>query len=319
MKQSSLKPVFLETQPSSTIPFDFLPNEHVKSNIILINVHNQPVLFKIRTTAPSCYAVNPNLGILNPSEVLEISLEMQPKELSHEILSIKDKFQINATPFLEENYQELDHEKFQEIWGSVPKDLQQKTTIPVEIKLSEDQILDAKSVSNQNLSNLSVSSRENSLEMATKCSSGLVSPNRNGESHENLVSGNSSSMSTPQAMDKSLKKGSMDLIEEFDENACVRQRINLLEKKLDKITSEVQLLKMQNQELFIANSKREKLVEEIIEDNQIVIYKIREAKMDPFQHGSSKIKSRNRMLRNYQISHLLFVAIFGLIIGRLLL
>lgn len=48
-------------------------NEVVTSNLTLKNPTGEPVIFKVKTTAPKQYCVRPNSGLLGPKETAVIS------------------------------------------------------------------------------------------------------------------------------------------------------------------------------------------------------------------------------------------------------
>ncbi|XP_046678443.1 vesicle-associated membrane protein/synaptobrevin-binding protein [Homalodisca vitripennis] len=52
----------------------------VTSYMRLTNPSNNRVCFKIKTTAPKKYCVRPNSGLLNPKDVMEIAVSLQPFE-----------------------------------------------------------------------------------------------------------------------------------------------------------------------------------------------------------------------------------------------
>jgi len=52
----------------------------VTSYMKLTNPSNNRICFKIKTTAPKKYCVRPNSGLLNPKDVIEIAVSLQPFE-----------------------------------------------------------------------------------------------------------------------------------------------------------------------------------------------------------------------------------------------
>lgn len=64
--------------PQSELKFRGPFNVPVTSYMKLTNPSDKKVLFKIKTTAPKKYCVRPNSGILDPKNVIEIAICLQP-------------------------------------------------------------------------------------------------------------------------------------------------------------------------------------------------------------------------------------------------
>ncbi|PRD26669.1 UNVERIFIED_CONTAM: Vesicle-associated membrane protein/synaptobrevin-binding protein [Trichonephila clavipes] len=55
-------------------PFTYVVN----SNLKLMNPIDRRVCFKVKTTAPKKYCVRPNSGVLEPKEVVDVAVMLQP-------------------------------------------------------------------------------------------------------------------------------------------------------------------------------------------------------------------------------------------------
>ncbi|BFZ61848.1 phosphatidylinositol-binding protein scs2 [Saitoella coloradoensis] len=90
----------VELEPSNGIlafrrPF----TQMVKEALVVRNPNNQPVAFKVKTTAPKQYCVRPNSGRIEAGGVVEVQVLLQAMKedppLDHKS---KDKFLIQSTP-----------------------------------------------------------------------------------------------------------------------------------------------------------------------------------------------------------------------------
>lgn len=77
---SEKKPQILNLSPSTDLVFKGPFSEVVTSTLTLQNPTNDPVIFKVKTTAPKHYCVRPNSGLLNGLESTVISVMLQPIE-----------------------------------------------------------------------------------------------------------------------------------------------------------------------------------------------------------------------------------------------
>ncbi|XP_067933480.1 vesicle-associated membrane protein-associated protein A-like [Watersipora subatra] len=70
----------LKVQPEDIIQFKGSLTEVVTTDVSLTNQCEEPLAFKVKTTAPRRYAVRPNSGSLTPGETLTISVMRQPAD-----------------------------------------------------------------------------------------------------------------------------------------------------------------------------------------------------------------------------------------------
>jgi len=91
MSEKSSIPDSLEIEPPSLI---FLADA-TRAQITLKNIHqNQPLAFKVKTTAPRRYCVRPTFGILQPGSSDEVQVLLNTKESGDSDDRMKDKFQV---------------------------------------------------------------------------------------------------------------------------------------------------------------------------------------------------------------------------------
>ncbi|KAJ4969229.1 hypothetical protein NE237_015930 [Protea cynaroides] len=66
-------------------------------SIQLVNNSNQYVAFKVKTTSPKNYCVQPNTGIVQPSSTCNFTVTMQAQQETPPDMQCKDKFLIQST------------------------------------------------------------------------------------------------------------------------------------------------------------------------------------------------------------------------------
>lgn len=72
------KEQLLLIEPQNELKFRGPFNQAITSHMLLTNPTDQPILFKIKTTAPKRYCVRPNSGLLEPHNSLEVAICLQP-------------------------------------------------------------------------------------------------------------------------------------------------------------------------------------------------------------------------------------------------
>ncbi|KAJ8080506.1 phosphatidylinositol-binding protein scs2 [Marasmius tenuissimus] len=100
--------------PSSSLGFTRPLTVLVKRTLTITNPHNQPVAFKVKTTAPKLYCVRPNSGRVEPGQSAEVAVMLQPmKEEPPLNAKCKDKFLIQSTIITPEK----DQKPLAEMWS----------------------------------------------------------------------------------------------------------------------------------------------------------------------------------------------------------
>lgn len=83
------------------------------------NPNNQPVAFKVKTTAPKQYCVRPNSGRIEPGEKVEVQVLLQPmKEEPPSSAKCRDKFLVQSTIITPD----FETASLQEIWPVIEKE-----------------------------------------------------------------------------------------------------------------------------------------------------------------------------------------------------
>lgn len=91
----------------------------VKRTLTVSNPNNQPVAFKVKTTAPKQYCVRPNSGRIEPGEKVEVQVLLQPmKEEPPSSAKCRDKFLVQST-IITPDYETA---SLQEIWPIIEKE-----------------------------------------------------------------------------------------------------------------------------------------------------------------------------------------------------
>lgn len=162
---ASKPPQILQLTPQSEIIFEGPFDQVVTSYLDLKNPSNEKVCFKVKTTAPRCYCVRPNSGMIEPDNKVKIAIMLQP-QTNHEKDSQADrskhKFMVQSTIIRANSAETSDS-----VWQNLsPEDImdsklrcvfltassiQNKGGLDTEVDLLKDH-------SNKNKSNLSKSS-----------------------------------------------------------------------------------------------------------------------------------------------------------------
>lgn len=86
----------LDIQPRE-LKFTFEPKKQSSCAIQLVNMSDQYVAFKVKTTSPKKYCVRPNTGIVKPKSKCDFTVTMQAQRSAPSDLPCKDKFLVQST------------------------------------------------------------------------------------------------------------------------------------------------------------------------------------------------------------------------------
>jgi len=93
-------------EPNAFLEFH-RPLRHGRScSLTITNNNNQPIAYKVKTTAPRSYCVRPNCGRVEPLKRVTITISLEPMKEEPSSDACKDKFLIESTlidPKLEEH------------------------------------------------------------------------------------------------------------------------------------------------------------------------------------------------------------------------
>ncbi|XP_042009572.1 vesicle-associated protein 1-3-like [Salvia splendens] len=76
--------------------FQFDHNKQLSSSVRLLNKTDDCVAFKLKSTNPRNYVVQPRIGVLLPRSSCEIKVKMRAQRESHHNIRCKDKFMIES-------------------------------------------------------------------------------------------------------------------------------------------------------------------------------------------------------------------------------
>jgi len=83
--------------PSTSLGFNRPLTRNVKRSLYIINPNSDPVAFKVKTTAQELYGVRPNVGKVDPGEMVEIQVMLYAMKGEPPLNSkCKDKFRIQS-------------------------------------------------------------------------------------------------------------------------------------------------------------------------------------------------------------------------------
>ncbi|KAI5956974.1 SCS2 [Candida jiufengensis] len=105
----------MEVSPA-TLEFTGSFTKQTTEHLTLSNPTNQPLAFKVKTTAPKLYCVRPNASIVQPGDSISISIILQgfAQPLPQDY-KCKDKFLLVSVP----TTQNIDPSKVGDLWGSL--------------------------------------------------------------------------------------------------------------------------------------------------------------------------------------------------------
>ncbi|BFG37075.1 hypothetical protein CerSpe_233480 [Prunus speciosa] len=86
----------LEIQPKE-LKFLFELKKQSSCSVMLTNMTNRHVAFKVKTTSPKKYCVRPNVGVILPKSTSEFSVTMQAPRAGPPDMECRDKFLIQST------------------------------------------------------------------------------------------------------------------------------------------------------------------------------------------------------------------------------
>uniref|UniRef100_A0A5B7BV01 Putative vesicle-associated protein 2-2-like n=1 Tax=Davidia involucrata TaxID=16924 RepID=A0A5B7BV01_DAVIN len=86
----------LEIEPRE-LKFTFELKKQSSCAIHLVNISDQYVAFKVKTTSPKKYCVQPNLDIIKPKSTCDFTVTMQSQRSAPSDMQCKDKFLIQST------------------------------------------------------------------------------------------------------------------------------------------------------------------------------------------------------------------------------
>ncbi|CAG5114263.1 Oidioi.mRNA.OKI2018_I69.chr2.g8325.t1.cds [Oikopleura dioica] len=107
----------LRLSPSDRLAFQPPFEKISEAKLLISNISNETVAFKIKTTAPKRYCVRPNTGVIGPLESKEINIALQPGDINQ-----RHKFMIQSIIY-PENFADLDTQKLQSLWSVGKEDL----------------------------------------------------------------------------------------------------------------------------------------------------------------------------------------------------
>ena len=70
----------MKIQPETELKFKGPFDDVVTTHLVLTNSSEQPVCFKVKTTAPRRYCVQPNFGFIEPGGQIDVSVMLQPMD-----------------------------------------------------------------------------------------------------------------------------------------------------------------------------------------------------------------------------------------------
>ncbi|KAF9421655.1 phosphatidylinositol-binding protein scs2 [Podila epigama] len=109
----------IELDPSHQLSFRRPLTEAIKETLIIRNVSQLPIAFKVKTTAPKQYCVRPNAGRVEPGQELEVQVQMQAmKEDPPADFKCKDKFLVQSIAITAERQHLLPTE----LWPTVERE-----------------------------------------------------------------------------------------------------------------------------------------------------------------------------------------------------
>lgn len=92
---------WLAVDPAEELIFNYVPNKNLMSSIFLKNKTKQLISFKVKTNTPKSYLVKPNVGFINPDEIMTIEVSMLANTFQTTTVN-NDKFLIQCAEYTTE-------------------------------------------------------------------------------------------------------------------------------------------------------------------------------------------------------------------------
>lgn len=341
-----------QTFPESEVMFNYVPKKYLNSSIRLVSTTDQPLAFKIKTNVPICYLVKPHIGYLPPRSTIDISITMQPTDYNPQTAAISDKFLINIVP-LSPNTDATalaDPARFQQIWDSVPKNLQQANKLKVVLKFEDSSantsVLDKsdddafKSIvgdsdsKDKKLNDSGLHEKSSMMYSFTK-ESPNVGATRNLGVDQNLLPNTLSD----QVLTASQKQNPPVIKETKEEEKeqkrevapakgeistdskglpkSILERADILERRISEMENEKRILDRKCQELTGKAEGQQRLLLDLSEENTKLKSELSNLKSSAFA-VQSKAKEKQNDADGYHLWHLLLASAIALILGAYL-
>lgn len=297
---SSIIGSLLEIAPGTEVAFDYYPNKYLSAQISLKNITNSVVAFKIKTNAPQSYIVKPHTGLVTPYQTAFVVVTMQPVQLDPQSAQIKDKFLITAC--------------------AVPSDT---TLINLGEKWDENKVIshklkvDLKFEGIQNKRSELTRSTMSDYKDAMDISQPLKEEQNSGRNNLNNLVTNNVNLVTTGKENISIK--SQEGYTTSGNNQYERNSLNKvrdLDAKLAAVEEENRTLNREIQELLKKTQEQANL----IHDQETKLASLK-SEIDPLRNkafAKHMTKEQSPQINNYQLWHVIMVAIFGLILGAFL-
>lgn len=91
-----VKKQLLDVQPRE-LKFIFEFKKQSSCAVHLVNLSDQYVAFKVKTTSPKKYCVRPNIGVIKPNSTYDFTVTMQAQKSAPSDMQCKDKFLVQST------------------------------------------------------------------------------------------------------------------------------------------------------------------------------------------------------------------------------
>ncbi|KAI8086130.1 PapD-like protein [Halteromyces radiatus] len=104
-------------EPSDLLTFKRPLTNVTKETLLVKNPNNEPVIFKVKTTAPKQYCVRPNAGRIDGLSQVEVQVILQPFKVDPPLdLKCKDKFLVQSAPVQSHEYDSM---PVTDIWARI--------------------------------------------------------------------------------------------------------------------------------------------------------------------------------------------------------
>ncbi|CAE7192054.1 unnamed protein product [Rhizoctonia solani] len=132
--------------PSNQLGFNRPLTQIVRRTLTITNHNDQPVAFKVKTTAPKLYCVRPNSGVIEPGDSVDVAVLLQAMREDPPLSTkCKDKFLVQSMIIPQDRLHLTPHEMWQFGDGEKPPQVQQQK-IKVAYLPAEGQVLEEEDI-----------------------------------------------------------------------------------------------------------------------------------------------------------------------------
>jgi len=305
------------------ISFNYTPKAHMTSTLKLTNLEDHPIIFKVKTNAPSHYLLSAHTGVIHSQSSTETTITMKPISYNPQNGSMNDVFLVQAIalPRKTDLASFFNLAKFQEVFAETPKSSVENYKLKVVLKLDSLSSSSSPRIENPESLRDSINSADFKSFRGNEsyCLDGLDSETLAMSFGHRLSTGSNPHKDLftpgPGNPDSSFELGS-SRISLTESQTWLRFAEEKAEKSEDKETGEGSECSRE-EELMRKSEKQKQLMFELAQENTRLKDELMNLKSTTF-HAVAKRNEKLNLQNEFQLWHVLLTAIFGMMLGALL-